>query len=192
MMIETTLQENQTPHFEKEQLEALHGVIDSLLQCYIAHKQNLTKKRDILIKGDLPPSERMTALQAVDRTLLSLNQRARQLEQERCKLHLNMRCDNMSLNELIAALPNGFNGMARKLRTLQQNLQVALREGKNLNDEIKGLLELSLGWVRETIEIVATAVAPEGSSYGAFASKPGSKIDAPPRPGLNSTVSHSA
>jgi|GEM_PF-2821931 len=192
MMIETTLQENKPPHFDKNQLDSLHVVIDSLLQCYLAHKHNLIKKRDILIKGDLSPSERMTVLQAVDRTLLTLNQRARQLEQERCKLHRSMGCENMSLNELIAALPNGFNGLARKLRTLQQNLQVALREGKNLNDEIKGLLELSLGWVRETIDIVATAVAPEGSSYGAFASKPGARADAPPRPGLNSTVNHSA
>jgi hypothetical protein len=77
------------------------------------------------------------------------------------------------------------------LRTLQQNLQASLREGKNLNDEIKSLIELSLGWVKETIGIVSGAVALEGSSYGAFATKP-DRADMPPRSGLHSTVSHSA
>jgi FlgN protein len=178
--------------FDRNDLETLCTVIDSLHQCYVAHKQALVKKRDILTQSGMPAIERLTALQAVDRSLLTLSQRARQLEQERINIQRGMGCEALTLTQLIAVIPPGMNGISRKLQALQQKLMVALKEGKNLNNEIKSLLELSIDWVRDTIDIFSKAAAPEGASYGAFATKPNRSEGATVRPGLNSTISHSA
>jgi predicted anti-sigma-YlaC factor YlaD len=183
------MHQGDVPQIDAATVETLYSLMDSLAQCYESHRQILLRKREILVKA-MAAKDRMTELQATDRTLLSLNQRAGQLDRERRRLQTSMGCGDWTLTQVIVALQDGFTPMARKLTALRDRLQVAMQESGRLNVEIKGLLELSLGWIRETVELISSACTPEGASYSA----PGirrAEETAPPM-GLRSTISHSA
>jgi hypothetical protein len=188
LQLENSLQVD-AAKLDATKLDAFHAALDSLVLCYESHKQSLLRKREVLIKS-LASKESMTELQATDRALLSLNQRAKQIDRNRHRIQIEMGCGDFNLSQLIDTIQDSFRAMARKLSILRDRLQCALRESSQLNSEIKELLELSLGWVRETVEIITTAYSPEGSSYGVYATKPTKQESSPPT-GLRSTVSHS-
>lgn len=189
------LDANQPPCFQSETLAALHALLDELATRYETARHTLTIKRDMLI-GNQSQAVKSGALQQADRELLAISSRVSQLDAGWRQLQGQMHCSDWKLATLIQAVSESDSvaHFTPKLMRVRERLERALQDTTRLNLEIHGLLELSLGWMRETVDIITSAVAPEGASYTAMGSKknrsPEGLGSAPPA--LSSTISHSA
>ncbi len=183
------------PRFESETLAALHALLDELATRYETARQTLIAKRDMLI-GNQAKAVKSGALQTADRELLAINTRVRQLEVGWQQLQAKMGCSSKKLVELIQQVSecSSVAHFTPRFMRVRERLERALRDTTQLNLEIRGLLELSLGWMRETVEIITASVAPEGTSYTAVGNKKhsGASSGVSVPAALSSTVSHSA
>jgi hypothetical protein len=184
---------DKAPHFEVETVAALHALLDELATRYETARQTLTAKRDMLI-GNQSQAVKNGALQEADRELLSISNRVSQLDAGWRQMQAQMHCADWKLSAVIQAVSEStaVAHFTPKLMRVRERLERALQDTTRLNLEIHGLLELSLGWMRETVEIITSAVAPEGASYTAMGGKNRSPERASAPPSLSSTISHSA
>jgi hypothetical protein len=157
-----------------EALEALRRLLDEMAGRYETARRALIRKRDLLISRQAETLKN-GELQATDRELLAVSRQVARLDQERHQLQARMGCPDWTLGTLIGALRNGIPAVsqewtqtaAQNLARTRERLETALRETDRLTREVRGLLELSLGWIRETVDILTAATTPEGVGYTA-------------------------
>lgn len=172
-------------HPDERDLKRLYALLEAQIQQYEIARQALTRKREIVVSGNAK------GLQQVDRELLSVSHKVVQLEQERQALQQTMGCPPVwTLETLIHQAPPTAS---RSLLTdARHRLLRVLHDTDQLSRENQDLLTLSLQWIKDTVNVIASAISPEGASYTAQGSKMRrSGTDVPPAP-LQSTISHSA
>ncbi len=166
-----------------EQLNMLHGILAEEICQYEAVSERLTRKSQVLA------ANKPKQLAQIDRELLALSRKATQLEQERQRTMTQIGCPNWSLTELIAHLPPK---QASRFTQSRERLRQAVQNTADLNRDNRDLLDLSLRWIQETVEIIANALAPEGASYTAQGGKNSTHNTSQAASPLQSTISHSA
>jgi hypothetical protein len=157
-----------------EALEALCRLLDEMAGRYETARRTLIRKRDLLISRQAETLKN-GELQATDRELLAVSRQVARLDQERRQLQVRMGCPDWTLGTLIEALRNGIpaaspewtQAAAQNLARTRERLETVLRETDRLTREVRGLLELSLGWIRETVDILTAAATPDGTGYTA-------------------------
>lgn len=153
---------NQSLLNQPETLSALLAVLEQETRQLEATCDQLNIKRQILVAGK--PDE----LLAIDRELLTLGKKATELAREREQLTLTLGCQQETLKSMITRMPAQF--VPRFMMTRNQ-LQRAALDMTRLNREVQDLLNLSLKWVQDTVDVIASAMNPEGSSYTPKGSK---------------------
>ncbi len=166
-----------------EQLNLLHGILAEEIYQYEAVSERLTHKSQVLA------ANKPKQLAQLDRELLALSRKATQLEQERQRTMAKMGCPNWSLTELIAHLPPQ---QASRFTQSRERLRQAVKNTAALNRDNRDLLDLSLKWIQETVDIISSALAPEGASYTAQGGKNTPHNTSKAASPLQSTISHSA
>lgn len=168
---------------QPEQLSELLRLLESETRQMEAARDQLNIKRQILVEGK--PKE----LVAIDRQLLALSKKANELAREREALTLQLGCPQETLKSMIPRMPAQF---IPRFRLVRDQLQRAAMDVEQLNRENRELLNLSLKWVQDTVEVIANALNPEGASYtpqGGKKTKQGVPNDMAP---TQSTVIHTA
>ena len=119
----------------------------------------------------------------IDRELMQIAHRSRQLERQRVSLMAGRGDSSVSLRDLIARM-DPVN--AARFETLRVRLLSAAHNVAQLNRDGESLLALSLGWIRETVALFVAS--PEGSAYNHHGGKGADSGTCAPG---QSTVSHS-
>lgn len=163
-MDNTSLQLTASPggYLSDEAAQALIQILDASCHCYQDVAAAMVEKKEKIIIG------KTDELLRVDQQLLTLQQQAQTLEEERLELFSQAQCQDLSLEEIIQSL----QGPVRQRLTEQR--QILLRLVKNvetLNKENRRLLNHSVDWIAKAVETVVGAVAPEGSAYTAKGNK---------------------
>lgn len=172
-----------TIQLNRATLDALRNVLAEEVRQYETVIEKLVKKKEILVSG------KPQTLGQLDRELVSLNQKAVQLEKQRQLIMQSLNCENMTLEKLITHMGPVD---ARNFSELRYRLRRAVQDVVQLNQESKDLLNLTLKWIHETVEMIASAITPEAASYDAQGAKARKTGGASPPGGIQSTVSHSA
>ena len=94
-----------------------------------------------------------------------------------------------TLTQLIAGMPKQD---ASRLLPLRDNLKRVLGDIQEENKQTKSLLDLSIRWVAQTVEVIAEALTPEGASYNRRGGRSKSSEDSANPINIHSTVIHDA
>jgi hypothetical protein len=78
------------------------------------------------------------------------------------------------------------------LNRCRERLLRAIQDVDRLNRDTRDLLDLSLNWIRDTVEVIVNAITPEGASYTAQGSKTNAHNPAAAIAPVQSTVIRSA
>jgi hypothetical protein len=140
----------------------LQHLLDQEIHQYEAMIGVLNRKQAILVSGKPQP------LHQADNELLALSRTVLQLEKQRLAITAQLGYPQCPLSTFIAHMPPERRPA---LKRRQERLQRAVMGMHRLNQDISDLLALSIQWIRETVELIASAVTPEGSSYTAQGSK---------------------
>lgn len=164
-----------------EQFEPLYRLLETELAQSQLAVDALQRKKMALVA-----SKPQTLLQ-VDRELQAIARKTRQLEKERQHLMAELGYPKARLETVIETMPSQ---LGKRFRILREQLLRSIQDAGQLNRESQNLLNLSLAWIQETVEIIANAITPECVSYNAQGGK-GKKgnLLAPP---VQSTINHSA
>lgn len=165
-------------------LDALHQVLHDELQQAERTREALRRKQEALL------TNQPKTLPDIDRELLALARKAKQLEGQRFELMRGLGHPDQTLEQLIQHLPPPES---RRFTQMRDQLRRALLDVAHLNQENRTLLDLSIRWVRETVELIANALTPEGASYTAQGAK--NRPDgsgAAPSSLAQSTINHQA
>lgn len=152
-------QETSTPittNSQDDQLAELATILNQQVELYDTVDNLMQKKRLILVKGNA------YELSNIDQKLTTLAQKGSQLEERRIKLLKEMGYHNLSLKEVIQKLSVQ---QAKTLNPIREQLKRSIQRVQSSNNQTKGLLQLSLNWVADTVELIAKAIAPESASY---------------------------
>lgn len=141
---------------QPEQLSALLSLLENETRQMEATRDQLNIKRQILVAGK--PKE----LVAIDRQLMALSKKATELAKEREALTRQMGCPQETLKSMIPRMPAQF---IPRFTTARDKLHRTAMDVRQLNRENRELLNLSLKWVQDTVEVIASALNPEGASY---------------------------
>lgn len=157
---------------DNPELNRLHNILEEEIHCYETAASRMADKKDCLLSGNTEQ------LMNVDKELLNLSQKATQLEKTRLGVIQEMGYGEVTLEKLI----NKIDPLqARIFHQTRQRLLRAVTDVDRLNKNNRDLLDLSLKWVEESVELIANLLTPEGASYdasGAKTKKPGSKPNA--------------
>lgn len=166
-----------------ESIETLKTILTQQEAVYADVEERIHQKRQALIEGSVHQ------LAEIDQELVSLGQRMSRLEAERMELMSTMGYVNKPLAELIPDLPSE---QAAELRDLRIRLRARIYNVRSANDQARSLLDLSIKWIEDTVEVIAKAVMPEAASYGQQNGKyqPGKSVDGGAI--IPSTVQHKA
>jgi chromosome segregation ATPase len=174
----------QAPANTSHRLVALLHLLDDETHQYESAVHKLREKQDILIAG------KPKLLGRIDQELMAISHKATQLEKKRMALMAELGHPNQTLTQLIETLePKAASAfMAGKDRLLR-----AAQDAHRQNHDTQDLLNLSLQWIQDTVELISSVLNPEASSYTAQGSKSGAKSNPNATPNaLQSTVNHSA
>lgn len=157
-----------------EALETLRRLLDEMAERYELARKILLRKRELLVSQRADILKRGD-LQVTDRELLAVSRQVARLERERHQLQARMGCPDWTLGTLIETLRDSatvasgewLQAAAQNLAATRERLERALRDTERLTREVRGLLELSLDWIRETVDILTAATMPEGTGYTA-------------------------
>jgi malonyl CoA-acyl carrier protein transacylase len=166
-----------------EQLTTLLHLLESETRQLEAAREQLNLKRQILVSGQ------PQGLVAIDRELLALSKKANELSRERETLTQQMGWGQQTLKSRIPTMPAQFAPLFIHAR---DRLRRTAMDVQRLNQENQDLLNLSLKWVQDTVEVIASALNPEGASYTAQGSKKSKQIITHDQTAGQSTVIHSA
>ncbi len=166
-----------------EQIEMLKTILTHQEAVYADVEDRIHQKRRVLIEGDVH------RLAGIDQELATLAQQVTRLEQERMGLLTRMGYADQPLSEVISRLPVEE---AAHLRDLRTRLRARIDNIRTANDQARSLLDLSIKWIEDTVEIIAKVVMPEAASYGNQNGKcqPGKAPDGGSI--ISSTVQHNA
>lgn len=164
-------------------LNILHGILEDEIRQYEAAAEKLTRKNEMLATG------KPEGLGKLDRELLTLSQKAAQLEQDRRAIMAKLGHANQTLSDLIPTLPAQ---QIPRFAHSRERLISAITTADSLNRDNRDLLTISLHWLQETIEIIANAITPEAASYTAQGAKNTAQPNSNAATLPQSTVNHSA
>lgn len=139
------------------EIETLKTILTHQEAIYADVEDRIQQKRKVLIEGDVHQ------LAGIDQELATLGQQVTRLEQERLELLTRMGYADKPLSEVIARLPVEE---ASHLRELRIRLRARIDNVRTANDQARSLLDLSIKWIEDTVEVIAKAVMPEATSYG--------------------------
>jgi len=160
---------------DKDIYNRLYHILEDESEQYRHSVSLLEQKKTALVHRD------MNTLHSVDQALLTLVHRVRQLEKARTGLIQELCSEMPRLELLIQTMPPEESS---RFTLIRQRLLRYMNDAGALNKENKSLLDLSIHWIQETVAILAAALNPSASSYGArSARKPNG--DMPP----SSTIS---
>jgi len=176
---------HQSHHSSSHQkLAALLHLLEEETRQYEAASAKLREKQDILISG------KPKKLPRLDQELTAISHKTRQLEQQRLSLMAELGHPNQNLSHLIADLEPQA---AATLTPPRDRLVKAVQETTRLNQDTRDLLQLSMQWIQDTVELIANVLTPEAASYNAQGNKAGgAKHKANPSDPGQSTINHSA
>ncbi|MBX2859616.1 MAG: flagellar protein FlgN [Vampirovibrio sp.] len=163
--------------------KALKQLLEQQVDLSNQVEAKMLDRKAAIIVGDPQP------LGALDEELLTLGRQLEQIEKKRQALMVEMGVESDRLTDVIDTLPPAdvavFQQLHKKLKTVTQNIQ-------EINQSSKTLLELSLKYIEQTVQIIADALLPEGAGY----TQTGGKTDAQDTSGVlgqsKSTIEHSA
>lgn len=152
-----------SPHLNTpEQLTTLLHLLESETRQLEAAREQLNLKRQVLVSGQ------PQGLVPIDRELMALSKKASEIYREREALTQQMGWGQQTLKSRIPNMPAQF--VPRFTHTRDRLYRTAM-DVQRLNQESQDLLNLSLKWVQDTIEVIAGALSPEGASYTAQGGK---------------------
>ena len=165
-------------------LATLLTVLDEETTQYETVVQKLREKQDILI------ANKPKLLGRIDQELMALSRKAAQTEGKRRTLMSELGYPNHTLSQLIETLePKAATIFSRS----RDRLMRAALDARQQNGDTQDLLNLSLQWIQDTVELIASVLSPEAASYTAQGNKAGGKNKGQGTPPtLQSTVNHSA
>lgn len=167
-------------HFDSNQIDQLHQILELEVEQYQQAVNALQRKKAALV------SRKPQNLIPVDRELMAINRKGKQLEQQRQSLMTALGQPDGRLEKMIAQMDPAN---ANRFQNTRQRLLRTIEDVKHLNGESRSLLTLSLHWIQETVDIITAAISPEGASYNAQGEK--RKGSENPPPIIQSTISHS-
>jgi hypothetical protein len=167
----------------RQQLLTLLNLLEEETRQYEAVSAKLREKQDILVANT--PKK----LPRLDQELTAIGHKARQLEQQRQGLMGDMGYPNHTLSQLIGEMDPQT---AATFIPCRDRLRHAAHEAKRLNQDTRDLLELSMQWIQDTVELIANALTPEASSYNAQGNKAGTRNSTAQTTPVQSTINHSA
>ncbi|HEY9746827.1 MAG TPA: flagellar protein FlgN [Oculatellaceae cyanobacterium] len=164
---------------EPELLDKLYQALEAETEQHQKTVDLLQRKKAVLV------TRKPKDLIPIDRELMSISRKSRQLESECREIMAKLGHPDGRLENLIARL-DAEN--VRRFRDVRMRLSRAVQDMGRLNQESRSLLDLSLNWIQETVEIITAAISPEAASYDAQGGK--AKNGETPAP-IQSTVNHS-
>ena len=183
---QTSPQEHSATHSTSQNMLALIRLLEEETRQYEHLRHKLYEKQNILIAGK--PGK----LTAIDRELTSVGQKAKTLEKQRLELMNKLGQPENTLSQFIHKLESHQPKAAADLRRCRERLLSTVHDTQRANRDTQDLLNLSLQWIHDTVELIASVLTPEAASYTAKGQKlaqsksPGTSIPA------QSTVNHSA
>lgn len=172
----------QTP-FDSAQLNQLHQLLESEIEQYQQAVEALRRKKAALV------TRKPQALLPVDRELMAISRKSKQLEEQRQSIMTELGHPDGRLEKLIEQMNLVNPENVSQFQDVRQRLLRTIEDVGQLNQESRGLLDLSLRWIQETVDIITAAISPEGASYNAQGGKQKGQNHQPP---IQSTISHSA
>lgn len=157
----------QTPLLDAR-IEQLDDKLGEILGVYTVLETHMVAKKQLIIEGD--PDR----LQAHDQTLHALTQQLTQLENERLTLMKALGYGETHTLEFVIQDRQQQPEAQPVCTALQQKrygLQQLTRSIQKLNLDHKMLLENSLSWIAQTVDILASVLVPEAAAYGANGKK---------------------
>lgn len=165
---------------DAEQLNHLHDLLEAEIDQYRQAVDTLQQKKEALVSG------KPQGLIPLDRRLLVISRKTAQMEKQRREAMTALGYPDGRLEQLMANLDQES---ARRFRQTRDRLLRTAEDMNRLNRESKSLLDLSIAWIQETVDIITAAISPEAACYDAQGNKPGSNTDQTPP---QSTVNRSA
>lgn len=164
-------------------LDRLHDTLKQEIAQYHQAVDALQRKKSALV------SRKPQQLIPVDRELMAILRKSGQLEAQRQELMTALGHPDGRLEALMERMNQACPNEVSRFQDVRQRLLRTIEDVGELNRESRSLLDLSLNWVQETVELIAAAVSPEGASYDAHGGKKKGKNKQPP---IQSTINHSA
>ncbi|MGE0199926.1 MAG: flagellar protein FlgN [Candidatus Melainabacteria bacterium] len=164
-------------------MDALKALLRQETETYQQVADALSHKTSVLVNGDYH------GLAGVDQELVRLGQKSIQLETQRMAAMTAMGYENHTLRQLIEVLPPDEK---KPLQTLRENLLEKVFAVQTANQQHQSLLDLSIQWVGDTMDIIAKALTPEGASYTGTGKSVKGAPGQTPIQGLQSTISRDA
>lgn len=166
-----------------ETIERLYGILEEEVRQQQAIAEKLAHKSELLA------SNKPQGLGKLDRELMTLAQKATQLEKQRQAAISELGHAGSTLKNVIPQLPATE---VPRFQQVRDRLITTAKATERLNRDNQDLLTLSLQWIQDTVEIIANALTPEAASYNAQGSKVSAQPARKPATIPQSTVSHSA
>ena len=168
------------------EMEDFKTILNHEIQVHNNIERYLSRKKDVIIKGDLD------ALTQVDNALESLTQQARELEKERLAIMVQMGREGETMKAFLKSLKTGED--TEILAHAREQLAVTTQEIKKLSLTNRDLLTQSIRFIEQSVEVIATMLAPEGSAYTNLRiNRHGGPDTGMSKPGhVSSTINHNA
>jgi len=170
------------PTHASHKLLALLNLLEDETRQYEAVTSKLQDKQEILIANQ--PKK----LHRVDQELTVISQKTKNLEKQRLELLKDLGYPNHTLSQFIEQLEPTA---ASTFIPCQNRLIRAAEDVRRMNQDTRDLLQLSLQWIQDTVELIASVITPEAASYTAQGGKTGQKQSVQSS-ALQSTINHSA
>jgi chromosome segregation ATPase len=181
-MVQNIRETSQSP-LNPALLERLWQTLELETEQYRQAVDALQRKKNALV------SRKPQTLLPIDRELMAISRKAAQIGQERQCLMNELGHSEGRLEALIEQVRQYHPEAVGKIRDARQRLLGVIEEMGRLNQESRSLLDLSLKWIQETVDLITSAISPEAACYNAQGGK--KKASGAPPP-IQSTVNHSA
>ncbi len=139
------------------EIEDFKTVLDTEIAVYSKMERCLEHKKQIIIQGDLD------ALVKMDTEIENLHEQAQSLEKERLAIMVKMGREGETLKEFIASLETGEN--SHILEQTRSRLIQSVEGIKKLSHTNQDLLTQSISFIEQSINVIASILAPDGPSY---------------------------
>jgi hypothetical protein len=168
---------------QETQLNILQDILNRQAEVYAQVEERMAEKRKILVEGT---PHRLATL---DQELTALIQKATILERERMDWLTEMGYEDQTLRQVIASLNPIW---AKPLNDLRDRLLRQMANIQETNRESRSLLDLSIKWIEDTVEVIAQAIAPEAGAYDHKGAKNVTSHNQDVRSPMSSTIERQA
>lgn len=139
------------------EMEDFKRLLNEEIEVYQTLEQCLDEKKQVIIRGD------MDTLVAVDNQIERLTQQARDIEQKRLTLMVQMGREQETLREFINSLKHGED--TESLRHAREKLIRATEGIQRLSKTNHDLLTQSIRLIEQSVDFIASILSPEGPGY---------------------------